>query len=101
MLLCVLHKSVERLALWLTTPDQRGFPKLLHSQGKNYGIYKGIGVEQDIYVLLDIRFGRFGYSGVFFDFEDSVETGAPNESVPHIICSLEESCWLAKIQVFR
>ena len=29
------------------------------------------------------------------------ETGAPNESVPHIICSPEESCWLAKIQVFR
>ena len=28
-------------------------------------------------------------------------TGAPNESVPHIICSPEESCWLAKIQVFR
>ena len=27
--------------------------------------------------------------------------GAPNESVPHIICSPEESCWLAKIQVFR
>lgn len=55
MLLCVLHKSVERLALWLTTPDQRGFPKLLHSQGKNYGIYKGIGVEQDTYGLEDIR----------------------------------------------
>ena len=30
-----------------------------------------------------------------------VNTGAPNESVPHIICSPEESCWLAKIQVFR
>ena len=28
-------------------------------------------------------------------------SGAPNESVPHIICSPEESCWLAKIQVFR
>ena len=28
-------------------------------------------------------------------------TVAPNESVPHIICSPEESCWLAKIQVFR
>ena len=29
------------------------------------------------------------------------KSGAPNESVPHIICSAEESCWLAKIQVFR
>ena len=28
-------------------------------------------------------------------------SGAHNESVPHIICSPEESCWLAKIQVFR
>ena len=32
---------------------------------------------------------------------DGVISGAPNESVPHIICSPEKSCWLAKIQVFR
>ena len=32
---------------------------------------------------------------------DSEDAGAPNESVRHIICSPKESCWLAKIQVFR
>ena len=31
----------------------------------------------------------------------NIPLGALNESVPHIICSPEESCWLAKIQVFR
>ena len=30
-----------------------------------------------------------------------LHSGAPNESVPHVICSPEEPCWLAKIQVFR
>ena len=34
-------------------------------------------------------------------FNRFIYTGAPNESVPHITCSPEESCWLAKIQVFR
>ena len=35
-------------------------------------------------------------------FLESCEiSGAPNESVPHIICSPEESCWLAEIQVCR
>ena len=30
----------------------------------------------------------------------SESPGAPNESVPHIICSPEESCWLANYRCF-
>ncbi|XP_068692843.1 uncharacterized protein [Montipora foliosa] len=34
----------------------------------------------------------------YLQFDSHHLSGAPNESVPHIICSPEESCWLAKMQ---
>ena len=50
---------------------------------------------------LPLLASRLSETQSFFASLIALSAGAPNESVPHIICSPEESCWLAKIQVFR
>ena len=50
---------------------------------------------------LPLLASRLSETQSFFASLIALSAGAPNESVPHIICSPEESCWLAKIQVCR